>query len=94
MSKPDNYMAVLKHAVAIMNEEHLEDSTCIDESYSGCGMYGKTVSAIVSSLNPMIIGTAIARALIAKTNDINSVEYVENYLPQRTDSMGYHKVFY
>ena len=38
MSKPDNYMAVLKHAVAIMNEEHLEDSTCIDESYSGRGL--------------------------------------------------------
>ena len=87
-------MAVLKHAVAIMNEEHPEDSTSLDESYSGRGMYGKTVPAIVSSLNPMIIGATIARALLLETDDINSLEYVEEYLPQRTDSMGYDKVFY
>jgi hypothetical protein len=67
------------------------------EGYSGRGMYGKEVPAIVTDAPATLVGWAICSA-VADNGDhetpADAMDAAEKLIPKRTDNMGKSYVYY
>ena len=79
-------LQVYGHAVDALNSEGY--SAEVYEDYSGRGMFGDTVCAIVTDAPAVMLGWAITAVM----HDLD--EHDVAFLPRRVDSMGLGHVYY
>lgn len=90
-------LELFRQVVSILDEAGNESS--LEEEYSGRGLYGKTVPAIVTDAPAALIGWAFCMALAEQEKidsewPADSIGEVYGLIPRRTDNMGLSYVYY
>jgi len=80
---------VFERAIVKIDNSRGEGTATLDPEYAGRGMYGNTVEGIVlDGASGVDVGYFIAKV------EAETGEDYEEYLPERTDSLGYSKIYY
>ena len=89
----DNIKQIYISACEVLEDHGYESD--FREDYSGRGMYGKSVPAIVSDAPGTMVSWSIIIALIEHGDDVDNIDARSlDYIPKRQDSMGLSYVFY
>jgi hypothetical protein len=86
-----NKMEIFEVVAEVLKESHGYDASVRDD-YSGRGMYGEKVPAIVTDAPSVLVGATFATVML---NDYEAQEYeVLEVTPMRVDSMGKSAMVY